>query len=405
MKELLNGALQKVVYFSPQTSFSVRFWDGDEKKYGRGPNKFKIVIRSEWAIKRMLTGGSLAFGEEYMAGNIEVEGDLQALTSLYDDWQKAAGRMFFGAGMVVAARRWLKLLPLNFSDKKNIRHHYDIGNDFYSRWLDPTMTYSCAYFKDRGDSLETAQNNKHEHICRKLRLKPGQTLADIGCGWGGMMFYATKVYGVKCVGYTLSENQYESVKGRIIKEDLGNQIEVYLDDYRKAKGSFDKFVSIGMFEHVAKRHYPEFFAAARRLLKPKGTGVLHTIGTVFDKPTDPWVEKYIFPGGFVPPLPLVLGNINKSGLVFYDVEDLRPHYGMTLDAWIKNFEADAENIRKIVVARLRDEKQADDFMRMWRLYLNGSAASFKNAGNRLYQVIFTNGPDNDLPLTRDYIYR
>jgi len=160
-----------------------------------------------------------------------------------------------------------------------------------------------------------------------------------------------------------------------------------------------------MFEHVGKKNYPEFFKAAGRLLKPKGTGVLHTIGTVFDKPTDPWIEKYIFPGGFIPTLELVAGSMSRAGLGFYDIEDLRVHYGMTLNVWISNFEADAANIKKIVIGRLRDEKGADRFMRMWRLYLNSSAASFLGAGNRLYQIVFTNGPDNGLPLTRDYIYR
>jgi len=207
MIELLDDALRKVNRYRPQVPFSVRFWDGTEFKYGNGPDKFMVIIRTEDTIKRIIAGGTMVFGEEYMAGNIDIEGDLQALSSLYGGWEAAVGGSL-AARAAKAAGRVFSFLPKMASEKKNIHYHYDLGNDFYSRWLDPTMTYSCAYFKKSDDSLEAAQNNKYDHICRKLRLKPGQRLIDIGCGWGGMMFYAAKRFGAKCEGYTLSGNQY-----------------------------------------------------------------------------------------------------------------------------------------------------------------------------------------------------
>jgi len=182
-------------------------------------------------------------------------------------------------------------------------------------------------------------------------------------------------------------------------------VKVYLDDYRKAKGVFDKFVSIGMFEHVGKHYQKKFFETAKKILKPKGIGLLHTIGSLADQPTDPWIAKYIFPGGYIPPLAMAVDNMNQTDLAFYDIEDLRPHYAKTLDLWAKNFESDINTIRKIITVKFRDQNQAKQFIRMWRLYLNASAVSFKIGANRLYQILFSNGINNDLPLTRDYIYR
>jgi cyclopropane-fatty-acyl-phospholipid synthase len=266
------------------------------------------------------------------------------------------------------------------------------------------MTYSCAYFKNENDNLETAQTNKYDHICKKIRLQAGEMLLDIGCGWGGMMFYAAKRYGAKCAGYTLSKNQYDYVNARIESEGLGDSVKIFLKDYRQVAGVFDKFVSIGMFEHVGKRHCPDFFGMVKKALKPRGIGVLHTIGSQTGVSTDPWIAKYIFPGGFVPALGMVTDAMNKAGLVFYDVEDLRVHYSKTIDLWIMNFENNKGQIKKSITNQLRDENRAEQFIRMWRLYLNASAVSFKTAANRLYQIIFTNGVNNDLPLTRDYIY-
>jgi cyclopropane-fatty-acyl-phospholipid synthase len=404
MQKVIGDVLQKLSRRCPEASFAVEFWDGKSKHYGPGAEEFKMTLRSEGTIKKILSGGTLAFGEEYMAGNIMIEGDIQKMVMLYDQWQAVAGKLSLPTITRILWNRAFSRHTIGDSGK-NVRRHYDISNDFYSLWLDPAMVYSCAYFKSDADDLETAQNNKHEHICRKLQLKAGETLVDIGCGWGGMMFYAAKNYGAVCTGYTLSKNQYDYVSEKIKKEGLEGKVNICLQDYRKIKGTFDKFVSVGMFEHVGKRYEKKFFAVVKKILKPGGIGLLHTIGSAAGGATDPWIARYIFPGGYIPTLSLAADNMSRAGLVFYDVEDLRMHYARTLDLWIRNYETNIEQIKKTMSAQLRDEIAAEQFMRMWRLYLNGSAVSFKTAGNRLYQIVFTNGANNDLPLTRDYIYR
>lgn len=403
MKKVIDAILQKLIQRSPETPFIAVFWDGVEKHYGVGAQKFKIIFRSEAAIKKVLGGGTLSFGEQYMDGNIDVVGDLQALAGMYDHWRALAGNLSLDVKARILWHRAFARGTISGA-KKNISRHYDIGNDFYSQWLDPSMAYSCAYFKNGNNGLSVAQIDKYEHICRKLRLESGQSLVDIGCGWGGMMFYAAKNYGVDCTGYTLSKNQYDYILGKIKKEETSGKIKIYFQDYRKARGLFDKFVSIGMFEHVGKRYQKKFFEITKKILKPGGVGLLHTIGKKDEKSTDPWILRYIFPGGYIPSLAQTVANMAKADLIYCDIEDLRLHYGKTLDAWIANFENNLNRIKQVIIGQVRDERKAEIFVRMWRLYLNASSVSFKNGGNRLYQILFSNGINNSLPLTRDYIY-
>jgi len=403
MKKTLDRLFLRISEGYPDTPFGVDFWDGATNKYGEGEKKFTLKIKEPRAVTRIMTQGSLGFGEEYMRGAIDVDGDLQALIKLGNSKAYRSLRIPI-VGKIKIIYAFMAARDTVRNARKNIQQHYDIGNDFYKLWLDPSLTYSCAYFKRPSDTLEQAQQNKYAYLCRKLRLKIGERLVDIGCGWGGIMFYAAKKYGVECVGYTLSENQYEYVVERITKEKMQGQVKIHLKDYREAEGQFDKFVSIGMFEHVGKAFYPAFFATVKRLLKPEGLGVLHHIGTTADRPTDPWVTKYIFPGGWLPTLSVVCAQMNKHDLVFYDIEDLRPHYARTLDSWIKNFESRIGDIKKALRGAINDEQGVTEFIRMWRLYLNGSSVSFKYGSNRLYQITFSNGPNNSLPLTRKYIY-
>ncbi len=403
MRSALSNLFKTLSLNSPETSFEVEFWDGTKEKYGSGAKKIKLALKNKGVIKRILGGGSLGFGEEFMRGNILVEGNLQ------DFIKMGYGQNLVDFNLSLEDKlkifyNYLSSLGTVLNSKRNISYHYDIGNDFYSLWLDPTLTYSCAYFKKESDTLEQAQLQKYEHISKKLQLKREETLLDVGCGWGGMMFYAAENYGVKCEGCTLSEGQYNYVTGEIKKRKLADLVKVYLKDYREVRGKFDKFVSIGMLEHVGKKFYPTFFNVVEKLLKPGGIGVLQTIGSTIDKPSDPWITKYIFPGGFIPALQVIVNIMNQKGLVFFDIEDLRRHYNMTLDKWIERFEKNIDKIRKVLIKSLGNKERVDEFLRMWRLYLNGSSVSFKAGSNRLYQITFSNDLNNQLPLTRSYIY-
>ncbi len=336
-----------------------------------------------------------------MKGNIEIEGNMQDLLKMtyVEAWVnlplsfKTKLRIFF---------HYVSSLGSINKAKKNISYHYDLGNDFYSLWLDETLTYTCAYFKKADNSLKEAQINKYEHIARKLRLKQGESLIDIGCGWGGMMFYAAENYGVRCEGYTLSKQQYDYTIAKIKEKKLDHLVKVHLKDYRQASGKFDKFVSIGMLEAVGRKFLPVFFETVKELLKPQGIGLLHTIGAREDKPADPWIVKHIFPGGFIPTLPLIAEIMNKKKLVSFDIEDLRMHYAKTLDKWIENFEGNIDEVKSIMTKSLGDKVQR--FIRMWRLYLNASSVAFKIGESHLYQITFSNGLNDEIPLTREYIY-
>lgn len=394
MKTPVHKLLSQLSSQFPDTPFAVHYWTGDTLYYGQGQPVFTLILHSLEAVKRAVRDSTLGFAEEYMAGNIEIEGDLQALlkfqtASIYDAAQLSFGELLKFVLSTVLTRDTIA------GAKKNVSHHYDLGNEFYQLWLDETLTYTCAYFRTAHDTLEQAQRNKHEHLCRKLRLQPGQTLIDIGCGWGAMMFYAAEHYGVRCVGYTLSEQQYEWVQREIAERELRDRVSIVLKDYREAEGQFDRFVSIGMFEQVGKPYIPAFFKVVKRLLKPGGTGVLHTIGARCSRSNNPWIEKYIFPGGYLPTLGEMIEALNGLDLNTHDVEDLRLHYGETLNHWYRRFNEHAATVAKMY---------NPEFVRMWRLYLNGSAVQFRYGEAHLYQIAFVNGRDDMMPRTRQYIY-
>ncbi len=393
MKKAVRMVAEMMHEADPSAQFAVELWDGESIGFG-DPPRFVLRFKSEETTKDILNRGFLGFGEAYTAGEVEVDGELQELMRL--------GLAIDFDGTDMPFRQKIRLLPAYLKAKNTIKrapqqiaHHYDRGNDFYALYLDPTMTYSCAYFRNGQDSLEQAQLNKYEHICRKLMLQPGETLVDVGCGWGGMLIYAAQKYGVKGVGITLSENQYDYV-GRKIKElGLERQLEVRFEDYRNLHDTFDKFVSIGMFEHVGKDYIPLFMEKVARLVKPGGLGLLHTIGKDTESPSDAWIMQYIFPGGYIPNLSEVTQSMGKYGFSILDVENLRLHYAHTLDRWAENFERNIDQVRELF---------DKNFERMWRLYLNSCAAGFKYGEIRLHQFLFSNGLNNDLPITREHVY-
>ncbi|MGD8774250.1 MAG: cyclopropane-fatty-acyl-phospholipid synthase family protein [Syntrophobacterales bacterium] len=394
MKRLLMNIASQIHSADPDARFAFEFWDGEAIVHGNQP-EVSLRFKSKEAAKQLLGNGFLGFGEAYMAGDLEVEGELQELLRLglcigcerqnLTFWQKVRFLTH-----CLATRNTVALAP------KNIEHHYDLGDEFYQLFLDQTLTYSCGYFRNKTDSLEQAQLNKYEHICRKLALQPGEELVDIGCGWGGMLIYAAQNYGISGLGNTLSRNQYESAKTRIKELGLQDRIEIVLADYREISGKFDKFVSIGMFEHVGKAFIPVYMRTVSNLLKKGGTGVLHTIGKDAESRSDAWILKYIFPGGYVPNLPEIVDEMGRAGFSILDLENLRFHYGHTLDQWADNYEKNVEQVRNMF---------GESFVRMWRLFLNASSAGFKYGSSRLFQILFSNGLNNELPLTRKHLYQ
>ena len=389
MKEIVNRILDKV---SDDIPSEVVYWDGEKVKFGKGDPEFQLIIKTPDAVDDIVREPSLGFGENYMNGNIVVNGNLQSLLSL--EYKTEVSKIKPPINIVAKALiNNIKTLNSKHKAKKNISHHYDLGNDFYKLMLDKTMTYSCAYFKDKDDTLENAQNNKYELICKKLRLKDGDRLVDIGCGWGGMLIYAAKRFDIKAVGCTLAKHQYEYAKEKIKQEGLEDRVKVFLKDYRDLEGKFNKFVSIGMFEHVGRNYALTFFRKVSNLLEDKSLGLLHTIARNRYYPTDPWTKKYIFPGGYIPVLYHILRDMSYKNLYVINIDNLRPHYAKTLDEWIKRFESNVDKVRDMF---------GDNFINMWRLYLNGASAGFKYGITNVYQILFSNNLVDNIPLNKDW---
>ena len=395
MRKTLEQLFETLSDHTQDVSFQVQFWDGVKRSYGSGQAQFILIFVTKEAADHVLESGSLGFGEEYMAGNIQVEGDFRQLLRFGTD--AAFQNLPLGLKTKLAFQH-LRQTSLNTLSRspKHIAHHYDRGNDFYKLWLDESMAYSCAYFRNENDTLEQAQQQKYEHICRKLQLKDGETLVDIGCGWGGMLIYAAKHYNVRGVGCTLSKQQVEYATELVKREGLLEKISIVFEDYRNLQGEFDKFVSVGMFEHVGKQFIPTFMEKVRSVLKRGGIGLLHTIGEERSMPGDPWTLKYIFPGGYIPTLDEIVRTMGDVGLVPTDIENLRLHYARTVEEWSTRYEAQAKRVEAMFDA---------SFVRMWRMFLNGCVVNFRYGNPRLYQVLFTNGLNNTLPMTREHVYR
>jgi len=393
MKKAIKNIAEMMHQSDPKACFAIEFWDGDAMRFGDVP-RVTLRLKTKKAARSIIGKGFLGFGESYMEGDLDIENDMQELirlvfaTDFYDYrlpfWQKLR---FFIPSLLY--RNSLRRSP------KNISYHYDLGDEFYELYLDKTMTYSCAYFKRPDDSLEQAQLNKYEHIARKLLLKPNESLLDIGCGWSGMLIYAAQKYGITGVGNTISQNQYEYANRKIKELGLQDQIKVLYQDYRNLSGKFDKVVSIGMFEHVGKKFIPAFIQKVSDLLKTGGLGLLHTIGKDTSSPSDPWIFKYTFPGGYLPTLHEITREMGKIGFSILDVENLRLHYAKTLEKWAENYEQNVEKVRELF---------NEAFVRRWRLFLNISIAGFKFGESRLFQILFSNGLNNALPTTRSHVY-
>src|SRR5246127_3127288 len=339
----------------------------------------------------------LYFGEAFMDGKLTVEeGSLYDLIDLLAVNLEAMPAGLLSRllnGSVTLCRRIHQYNPLPRA-RRNVAHHYDLSDQLYELFLDRDRQYSCGYFRDGSEDLDTAQLDKKRHIAAKLLVRPGQRVLDIGSGWGGLALYLARECGARVTGLTLSAEQHKVAVPRTAMAGLTDRVEFCLRDYREEYGRYDRIVSVGMFEHVGINHYNAFFNRVKSLLTPDGVALLHSIGRM-DGPgsTNPWLRKYIFPGGYIPALSEVLPAVERSKLWVTDIEILRLHYAETLRAWRRRFERNRDRTRE-----LYDER----FCRMWEMYLVGSEVSFRHGGCMVFQMQLAKAVDS-VPITRDYM--
>ncbi|WXG01340.1 cyclopropane-fatty-acyl-phospholipid synthase family protein [Streptococcus agalactiae] len=390
MDSLIIKQLIKSTFDIP---LQVTYPNGNIETYNGSNPHVKLKLNKNFSVSELSKDPSIVLGEAVMDGDIEIYGSIQELIlSAY-----RCGDSF------LRNSKFSKLIPKQFHDKKHsksdIQKHYDIGNDFYKLWLDDTMTYSCAYFKHENDSLEQAQLNKVHHILNKLNAQPGGKLLDIGCGWGTLIITAAKEYGLNATGITLSEEQASFITKRIKEEGLENKVTVLIKDYRDIRETYDYITSVGMFEHVGKENLSQYFQTISKRLNINGLALIHGItgqvGGNHGSGTNSWINKYIFPGGYIPRLTENLNHIASAGLQIADLEPLRRHYQKTLELWTKNFHNALPEVQKT-----HDKR----FINMWDLYLQ-SCASFESGNIDIFQYLLSKGVSKDtMPMTRDYMY-
>ncbi len=375
----------------------VTYASGRNRIYGQGEPEISIEIKTKAAERALFFNPELAIGEAFMDGDLEISGGsvYEFLELLFKNTQVAELR---GVPAMLRKINFLLRRIHQFNSqlrsRQNVAHHYDLNGDLYRLFLDSDSQYSCAYFEDSKITLEEAQLAKKRHLTAKLLVSPEHRVLDIGSGWGGLGLYINAMAGADVTGVTLSQEQHAVSNGRASDKNVSDQVRFLLKDYRNIDERFDRIVSVGMFEHVGVGHYDEFFAKARSVLKPGGVFVLHSIGQ-FDAPsaTNPWIHKYIFPGGYIPSLSEVFPALERHGFVVCDVEILRLHYAETLKAWRERFLA-----RRDEAVRLYDER----FARMWEFYLACCETAFRYQGLMIFQLQLSLD-QTAVPLTRDYL--
>jgi len=371
---------------------TIQYWDGTKTTYGNAGEELGIAIKNPTVVRRMLRSPTMAFGEGYMRGDIEVTaGDLDTLFRLQTANKAALVRL-------KPVRLYRHERNRRTQQQSQISRHYDVGNAYYRLFLDETLSYSCAYFHKASDTLEQAQRNKIDHVLRKLRLQKGQRLLDIGSGWGYLAVAAAKQYGATVLGVTLSQEQLAGARELAEREGVSKQVRFELTNYQDLPVGepFDRIVSVGMFEHVGRGNHATYFKKVRELLTEDGVSVLHTITNVEDEAIDPWIDRYVFPGGYLPVVSQIERDIEDQGMWSIDRENLWQHYAMTLNAWRKRHE---RNRKKII------DMYDETFYRMRELWLAGSEAGFAHGDLGLAQIIFTKQKPamGEWPLTREYL--
>ncbi len=384
--------LSRMMHAIGNPPIQIVLWNGEEISSHENAVA-RVFIRDRGALLKLVADPELYFGELYSAQRVEVLGNLlDFLDAVYRVWpmrtQEKIGKKLLTTFYDV--RR--NTIP---GSRRNICHHYDIGNDFYRLWLDERMVYTCAYFHKQDATLEKAQLAKLDHICRKLRLRPGEKVVEAGCGWGALALHMAGHYGVTVKAYNISREQIAFARQRARDEGLDGQVEFIEDDYRNVRGEFDAFVSVGMLEHVGTEHYQELGAVIDRSLKADGRGLIHSIGLNYPRPMDAWTERHIFPGANPPSLAQMMQIFEPYDFSVLDAENLRLHYAKTLEHWLRRYEDNADR-----VAEMFDTA----FARAWRLYLAGSLTAFSTGGMQLFQVVFARADNNRIPWTRRYLY-
>jgi cyclopropane-fatty-acyl-phospholipid synthase len=383
--------------------FRVVLADGSEHRCGAGEPAFTIYFRTRAAEARLARYGHVGLLEAYFDGSVDVEGEF-ALGF------RAALDVGFAdkvSPLVVLRNRWHEFRFSNRSlaqAKANARFHYGLGQEFYRPWLDSVgMLYTCAYWKEGTTSLEEAQKNKMDHVCRKVQLSPGESVVDVGCGWGGLLFHAWEHFGAFGTGVNTTTEQVTELQAEVARRGLGGKIRVVECDFREIPGTYDKLLSIGTLEHAGRDQLNEVVRAHADALKPGGLGVIHFIGHVGVFDTEFFIRKYVFPGGWIPSLAQALESMERAGLEILDVENLRRHYALTLDVWAERFDAAWESIHALDPRRF-DER----FRRIWRTYLWSCAELFraKRSPTHLFQVTVSKGNvAHDYPMSRAFLYR
>ena len=354
-----------------------------------------VIIRDRRTLAELCIDPEVGFGDAYADGRIQVEGDLaKFLEAVYESWPNAP-----------AARSWYARLTSKSMDlwqantlsgsRRNIHRHYDLGNDFYKLWLDAQMLYTCAYFPKPSATLEEAQTAKMDHVCRKLRLQPGETVVEAGCGWGALSLHMAREYGVSVKAYNISHEQILFARERARQQGLNGQVEFIEDDYRNISGKFDVFMSVGMLEHVRADRYAEFGEIIHRSIGDTGRGLLHFIGRSQEASFSRWIRKRIFPGANAPALRRALEIFEPRNYAVLDIENLRLHYAKTLEHWLDRFEKSQPQVTAMCDSR---------FVRAWRLYLAGSMAAFRTGSLQLFQVVFAGSRSEPLWWTRESLY-
>ena len=349
-----------------------------------------IRLKNRRALLALLRNPGINFGELYGPGDLEVEGDLvELLEQLYQIPQRT---------IMTMASRWFGWMQSNSlsGSRKNIHHHYDISNEFYQWWLDPQLVYTCAYFPDENATLEEAQQAKLDLVCRKIWLRPDETVVEAGCGWGALALHMARHYGVRVKAFNISHEQIVFARERAAREGLTSRVEFVEDDYRNISGKFDAFVSVGMLEHVGRSRYRDFGRVIQRTIGAQGRGLLHFIGKTRPAPLSAWIRKRIFPGGYTPVIRETMDVLEPHDFAVLDIENLRRHYAKTIDHWLERYERSYDK----VVARF-----GATFARMWRLYLAGSTVAFRVGTLQLFQIVFAGRACQGVPWNREHLYQ